>query len=55
MTDVDRVKCACPDCVCVISPDKAVERDNKLYCADDCAQGHMNGAGCGHVGCDCHG
>ncbi|WP_290653662.1 metallothionein [Aquisalimonas sp.] len=55
MTEVDRVKCACPDCVCVIPPEQAVKRDGKLYCGDACAKGHDSGSGCGHVGCKCTG
>ncbi len=55
MSDVDRVKCACPDCVCVIAPEKAVKKSGRLYCGDACAGGHTSGSGCGHVGCDCHG
>lgn len=55
MSDVDRVKCACPDCVCVIAPEKAVEENGRLYCGDACAKGHGSGSGCGHAGCDCKG
>lgn len=53
MTEVDRVKCACSDCVCVIPPANAVERDGRLFCGDACANGHASGSGCGHVGCQC--
>lgn len=52
---VQAVKCACPDCVCVVRIDGAIERDGRLYCADSCAEGHADGSGCGHAGCRCHG
>ena len=55
MSEVDRVKCACNDCVCVIPPEKAVERNGQLFCGDSCAKGHTDGSGCGHVGCKCTG
>ena len=55
MSDVNMIKCACSDCVCVISVDGAVERNGKLFCGNDCANGHADGNGCGHVGCECHG
>ena len=55
MSEVDRVKCACSDCVCVIPPEKAVKQAGKLYCGDSCAKGHTDGSGCGHVGCECKG
>lgn len=51
--DVEMVKCACPDCVCVV--DKAVKRDGKAFCCDECADGHPDHAGCDHAGCACHG
>ncbi|ABY31233.1 metallothionein family 14 [Methylorubrum extorquens PA1] len=53
--DVDMVKCACPDCVCVVSVTKAVKRDEKAFCCDECAEGHPDHAGCDHAGCSCHG
>jgi len=55
MSEVDFVKCACPNCVCVIAPAKAVEHDGSLYCCDGCARGHAAGAGCAHAGCGCQG
>ncbi len=55
MSDVDMIKCACADCVCVISVAKAVESHGKLFCGNSCAEGHVSGNGCGHVGCECHG
>lgn len=53
--DVEMVKCACPDCVCVVSLSKAVTRDDKAFCCDECAEGHPDHAGCDHAGCTCHG
>ena len=34
---VDMVKCACADCVCVVSTGNAVAADNRLFCGDACA------------------
>ena len=53
--DVEMVKCACPDCVCVVSLSKAVTRDDKAFCCDECAEGHPDHAGCDHAGCTCLG
>ena len=53
--DVNMVKCACADCVCVVAVDKAVTRDGKAFCCDECAEGHPDHKGCDHAGCDCHG
>lgn len=53
--DVEMAKCACQDCVCVVSLSKAVTRDGKAYCCDECADGHKDHAGCEHAGCTCHG
>ncbi len=47
--------CACTDCTCKVSDDTAVKKDGKAYCSDACAQGHPDGKGCGHEGCECHG
>lgn len=55
MSDVNMIKCACADCVCVIPVDSAIEQNGKLFCGNSCAKGHVDGNGCGHVGCDCHG
>ena len=52
---VEQVKCACSDCVCVVSVDKGVKRDGRIYCGEACADHHKNGAGCEHAGCTCHG
>ena len=53
--DVEMVKCACTDCVCVVSLTKAVTRDDKAFCCDECADGHPGHTGCDHAGCTCHG
>lgn len=53
--DVELVKCACADCVCVVNVAKAVTREGRAYCCDDCADGHKNHAGCDHAGCPCNG
>lgn len=52
---VEMVKCACTDCVCVVHVDKAVMREERAYCCDDCAEGHTSHAGCEHAGCTCRG
>jgi metallothionein len=52
---IERVKCACSDCVCVVDVGKGVERDGKIYCGAECAEHHRTGAGCQHAGCTCHG
>ncbi len=53
MTTVTQMKCACDPCLCVVSTDEAVIKDSKYYCSNACANGHLNGAGCGHTGCEC--
>jgi hypothetical protein len=50
--------CACPRCSCVVSPDKAVIRNNLSYCCVACANGHPNQEPChgedrGACGCSC--
>lgn len=52
---VESVKCACPDCVCVVSVSKGIEKDGRIYCDEACATHHKGGAGCHHAGCACHG
>ena len=49
------VKCACEDCVCKVAADKAVMKDGVAFCCEACANGHVQGAGCAHNGCACHG
>lgn len=52
---VSSVKCACPSCICVVPVDKAIEKNNHLYCSEACANVHAGSStGCGHRGCDCH-
>lgn len=41
-------KCACVDCTCKVEA-------GKTYCSDACANGHTDGAGCGHDHCGCKG
>ena len=48
-------KCACKDCVCKVSADKAVTKDGQMFCCEECAAGHAHHTGCEHDGCDCHG
>ena len=52
---VDRVKCACSDCVCVVDVEKSVKREERIFCSDTCADHHDSGSGCEHAGCTCHG
>ncbi|WP_242414874.1 metallothionein [Sphingomonas panni] len=52
---VEMVKCACADCVCVVSTAKAIEAEGRLFCGDNCADHHAQSAGCDHAGCPCHG
>ncbi|WP_298957692.1 metallothionein [uncultured Methylobacterium sp.] len=53
--DVEMVKCACTDCVCIVSLEKAVMREERAFCCDECADGHKDHQGCEHAGCTCHG
>jgi len=53
-TTVTQMKCACTECLCIVSPEQAVEKDGKYFCSEVCAQGHAEAAGCGHPGCECH-
>ncbi|MBW4442578.1 MAG: metallothionein [Plectolyngbya sp. WJT66-NPBG17] len=54
MTAVTQMKCACEACLCVVSMESAVQKDEKFYCSDACANGHPEGHGdCGHKGCNC--
>lgn len=52
---VDKVKCACGDCVCVVDVDAGVTKDGRVYCGEACADGHKAGTGCEHAGCPCKG
>ena len=51
----DTVTCPCEDCVCKVSTDKAVMKDGRAFCCEECAAGHIHHAGCEHDGCACHG
>jgi len=54
MTTVTQMKCACEPCLCIVSTDSAIEKDNKFYCSEACANNHAEGHdGCGHHGCNC--
>ena len=47
---IDQVKCACSDCVCVVSVDEGVKRDGRIDRGEPCADHHKSGAG---AGCAC--
>ncbi len=53
-TTIEQMKCACESCLCIVDTSKATTKDNKFYCCEACANGHPNGSGCGHSGCECH-
>ena len=53
--DVEMVKCACTDCVCIVHAGKAIQRGDRAYCCDECADGHKDHQGCEHAGCSCQG
>lgn len=55
MTEIEKRKCACRDCACMVDPAKAIEKDGQPYCSKSCADGHPNGASCGNPGCGCGG
>ncbi|NJK36086.1 MAG: metallothionein [Oscillatoriales cyanobacterium SM2_2_1] len=56
MTTVTQMKCACPDCLCIVSLDGAIMVNGKPYCSQACATGHSDGqSGCRHTGCTCGG
>lgn len=52
---IDHVKCACADCVCIVPVVDGVEKDGRVYCDAACAEHHAEGVGCHHTGCSCHG
>jgi len=43
-----------PDCLCIVNLSDAVMKEGKDHCDEACANGHPEGAGCGHTGCGCH-
>ncbi len=51
---VTHMKCACSSCVCIVSISDAIQKEGKYYCSDACANGHTEGSGCSHHGCECH-
>lgn len=53
MATVAQMKCACPDCLCIVTVSEAVMVDGKPYCSEACAKGHPNKESCGHQGCSC--
>ena len=53
MTNVTSMKCACADCLCIVSLKDAIAKNGQYYCSEVCANGHINGSGCGHTGCKC--
>lgn len=54
MTVANAIKCACPSCVCVVTLSEAIEKGGQYFCSTGCADGHVQGTGCGHQGCECH-
>ncbi|MDE5075475.1 MAG: metallothionein [Trichodesmium sp. St5_bin2_1] len=56
MSEVTLVKCACADCLCVVSISTAVKKDGSYYCSEECSNGHSSGVNsCSHNGCNCSG
>ncbi len=53
MSTITQMKCACVPCLCVIPIAEAIKKDDKYYCSQACAEGHVDGKGCGHRGCNC--
>ena len=45
-------KCACEPCGCSVSPEKAFEKEGKIYCSQPCADGHAGDDQC-CSSCDC--
>lgn len=53
MTTVTAMKCACDQCLCVVSLEEAISKNGKYYCCEACANGHVNSQDCGNKGCSC--
>jgi hypothetical protein len=53
MIAVTTMKCACESCTCQVSIADAIEENDKYYCSQACADGHVKGKGCGHQSCIC--
>jgi hypothetical protein len=48
------MQCACEHhCTCEVSEDQSIEHNGQYYCSEACAEGHPQGQGCGHSGCNC--
>lgn len=47
--EVTHMKCAHPECHCVMPIDKGVQANARLFCCEQCATGQ----GCGHHLCGC--
>ncbi len=54
MPTVTQMKCACESCLCVVSLADAVMKNDKPYCGEACANGHVAGQSCGNTGCNCN-
>lgn len=53
MATATQLKCDCPTCTCGVDLASAIKKDGKTYCSSACADGHPDGAGCGHADCNC--
>ncbi len=53
MTNASLVKCECDRCSCEISLANAIKKDNKYYCCEACANGHINDQSCQMSECNC--
>ncbi|WP_240761804.1 metallothionein [Nitrosococcus wardiae] len=43
------MKCAYDSCLCVVTAEQAVKKNERLYCSEACARGQ----GCEHEQCSC--
>lgn len=53
MSSTTLVKCSCGRCSCEISLEQAIEKENKYYCCQACANGHTSDASCKMSDCHC--
>ncbi|RMF25707.1 MAG: metallothionein [Cyanobacteria bacterium J083] len=55
MTNTNLMKCACEQCLCIVSLDAqdVIEKNGQYYCCVACANGHQTQTGCNHKGCNC--
>ena len=53
MTNTTLVKCNCDRCNCEISVEEAIEKNDKYYCCQACANGHENDDSCKMSNCNC--